>query len=267
MQYKILKFKKYFIWLIQIDCLYTIKDVLSLKKLQKYYLCRKIFNMKKNILLFLATVCLFASESLFAQDNMQVSGITGNLLKRIVKFGDYTTSKVKAVKSKTTLSVESIDMEWAKMNYSFTQTSPSASAEVKASADPNSVEYEQYRKMLGLSDKGKAVYSGTIAAAQTWAFCVNVVAKPSDDQCGQMIAADGTVISITGGDNTKAKDILMNKINFSYNFIFEGDVVGKVTTDDKGQVWIKDGIDSDMQLALAALSSALLTRIGMSPMD
>lgn len=219
--------------------------------------------MKKITIFILSFLGMLLSTSVYSQDAMQVSGLKGNLLKRVITFGDYSTSKVKAIEKSSTLSFDVADVSWSNINFSFTQTSPDGEAVVKSSSNPNSTENKQFRKSIGLSNKGKAIYSGSIAAKQNWIFYLDGVAKPSDDECGMLMGEDDTKIIITGGDETTTKDKMKHTLRFHYNFILNSEVIGKVSTDNNGEVWFKENLDGDTKLVLAAISSAILTRIGM----
>lgn len=212
-----------------------------------------------------AAACILFSSAIFAQNTLPVSGVTGNLLKRIISFGDFTTSKVKAVSVNTSVNLAGAEIGWSKMKYSFTQTSPSGEAEVKAFGNPKNDEIAQFRNLLGIDSNLKAVFSGTITtSAAVWAFYIDGGAKVSDAPCGKLIKGEDITITITGGDFTSMGDMMMNKLEFTYNFLLNGEVIGKVTTDNNKEVWFKEGLDEETSLALASAYSALLTRIGMS---
>lgn len=226
--------------------------------------------MNKISLIIISLAALFNSFSLsvFGQDEnefMSVSGIKGVLINRVISFGDFSSSKIKAVKVSSSFKIDGMGSEVTNMKYSFTQNSPSGSIDVKATDNPDKELINTVREFLGMDISGKASYIGTFTSPDTqWNFYINPSKGSGDRECGMIKSSTGETITVSGDNTTSMKEKMMNTLSFHYTFTYNGETVGIVTTDKKGEVWIKSDLDDQIKLALAATATSLLTRIGMN---
>lgn len=229
--------------------------------------------MKRFNLLFISSLLslsLAFSLSLSAQNEneiMPVSGVKGSLINRIISFGDFTSSKIKAVKVSSSFKIDGLGSEVSNMKYSFTETSPAGSLDVKATDNPDKEFLNTVREFLGADISGKASYIGTYTASDSdlkWNFYINPSIGSGDRECGVIKSSTGETITVSGDNTTSSKEKMMNTLSFHYTFSYNGQNIGSVSTDNKGEVWIASDVDAQIKLAVAATCTALLTRIGMN---
>ena len=233
-----------------------------------------LFNAKRNfIILLLCTLSIPIASLAQIPENeiIEVQGITKALLKRVITYGDFSTSKVKAVQVTHGFDVDGMGMEFTNKKYSFTQISPAGEAEITASDNPDKEQINTIKQLFGINTKGKVSYSGKIKGNSTeigeWHFYVNPAKSSSEIECGKIISEGKEGFIISGQNSTTSKQAMFGKMTFKYSFSYNGEIVAMVNTDgtaDYGtcKIWIKKDLDKNLQLIVASVCSSLLARIG-----
>lgn len=240
--------------------------------------------MRKNllqtaILLCAATFCSCQTPSVILSKDlhentavMTVKGRQGWQINQIIRFGNYTTSKVKrGWTSGYDISAFVLRFQKAREKLSFTQTAPDGSqAEVLAVGKFQNTEYELLRGFVGYSIRYENTFAGSIIPAgsedNTWEF---MVYNPEGSlsvtaECGMAKDKAGREILIRGIRQMDQQPKWMQFANYGFEFIQHGQSIGAVSTINNGKVWIRNDIDPDLKLVLSAMATSLLVRHNVS---
>lgn len=231
---------------------------------------------KRLLYLTLSLICLnhpasaqklVLSPELQRNTEMHVKGRQGWQFNQVIRFGNFSTSKVKRGWTTSYDVGFTLRFQKAQEKLSFTQLTPEGrQAEVLVVSRFQNTEYELLRGFLAYSLRYENTCAGSIIPSgnrdSTWDFVVynpegNIEADPD---CG--VASDnwGNKIHIRGIQQREGQPRWTMGANYGFEFVRDGHTVAAVSTINNGNVWMNDGLDANTRLVVAALSSALLVR-------
>jgi hypothetical protein len=214
---------------------------------------------------------LILSPDLANAVEMKVKGRQGWQFNQVIRFGEFSTSKVKRGWTKGYDIAFTLRFQKASEKLSYTQMMPDGrQADVLAVSRFKSTEYELIKGFLSYPIEREYTFAGTIipvdSPRQSWEFIVvdpeGSLVKNAD--CGKAQGADGEVIYIHGIQQMEGMPKWMMGAYFGFEFIKDGQTIAAVSTVNNGKVWMKEGLPADTKLVVASLTSALLLRHDMS---
>lgn len=235
----------------------------------------------------LSIIALLALTSLFAcrtaeiaidpsltAEAMTVKGRNGLQIGQVIRFGDYSTDKVRRGWTKGYDTPFIIRFQAAKEKLSFTQFGPSdARAEVACVSKFKSTEIQFVRDFFGIPLKYQNFFAGNIAFSDgrsNWDFLIH---NPNGDFLREKASAgfvqNGTkrieIQAIRGleGQPGWLKELTV----YGHEFRQDGKVVGAVSTMNKGKVWIDPQLDAETRTVIAAVATGLLLRTDVEGVD
>ena len=238
--------------------------------------------MKPTILIaLLALTSLFACRTAEITINpalnaeaMPVKGRNGWQIGQIIRYGDYTTDKVRRGWTKGYDIPFIIRFQGAKEKLSFTQFGPNhTEAEVACVSKFKSTEIELVRDFFGIPLEFKNYFAGNIAlqnGRSNWDFILH---NPNGDFLREKTSAgfaqngsqriDIQAIRGLEGQPKWLKELTV----FGHEFSIGGKVVGAVSTVNKGTVWIDQSLDAETRTVIAAIATGLLLRTDVEGVD
>jgi len=86
--------------------------------------------------------------------------------------------------------------------------------------------------------------------------------SPKNLTMGEAKNDKGEVITIKGILQVEGQNIpkIFQGDVYGYEFVYNGQTIGAVSTINAGAVWIKNGISDDQKLLIAGMSTSLLVR-------
>lgn len=201
---------------------------------------------------------------------LEAKGRQGLQFNQVIKFGDYTTSKVKRGWTKSREINFVARFQKAEQKLSFTQNTPdSKSAEVLAISQFKNTEIDLLKGFLSYSLEYKNSFAGVIIPNEnpdnTWDFIVHNpdASLPKDADCGIIRNQSGNSILIKGikkieGSKWAGLD------NLGFEFMQNGKSIGAVSTMNNGRVWIKNDLSADLKLVISSVATSLLVRHDIS---
>jgi hypothetical protein len=214
---------------------------------------------------------LILSPELADATEMKVKGRQGWQFNQVIRFGEFSTSKVKRGWTKGYDLGFTLRFQKASEKLSYTQMTPEGKqAEVLAVSRFKSTEYELVRDFLSYPIEQEYTFAGTIIPADTssssWEF---IVFNPEgtfirNGDCGKAQNAQGETIFIHGIQQIEGLPKWMTGAYFGFEFIQHGKTVAAVSTVNNGKVWMQEALNPDTRLIVAALTSALLLRHDMT---
>jgi len=228
------------------------------------------FAILLSLVLFLLNGCKapeLAINPKLAPYEMKVKGRQGWQINQVIRFGNYHTDKVQRGWRKSYDIPFVIRFQGASQRLSFMQFGASGhTANVMCAHNFRSEEISLLEDYFFIPLKYEDYFAGTIFSNS---FLVNwdfIIHNPEGDTFRETAGVairqrDGDQIFITGIRNLKgqSKWIIDPSVK-GYEFSFRDKVIGAVSTINNGKVWIDEDLDSETQLILAALSSAILLR-------
>lgn len=198
---------------------------------------------------------------------MDAKGRHGWQYNQVIRFGDYSTSKIKRGWTKS-YNIEFVArFQGAEQKLSFLQRTPDAlEAEVLAVGKFKSNEIDLLRGFLAYSFEYENYYAGSIIMAHNknhiWDFVIHNPegSSPKYAECG--IAKDqfGNEITIRGVKKIEGQRNWAQFENYGFEFSYNGQPIGAVSTLNKGRVWLKNDIHPDLKLVVSSLATSLLVR-------
>lgn len=233
------------------------------------------------------TIALVALTGLFAcrtpevavdphlnADAMPVKGRNGFQIGQVIRYGDYTTDKVRRGWTKGYDIPFLVRFQGAKEKLSFTQFGPEgAQAEVACISKFKNTEIQLVRDFFGVPLEYKNYFAGDIALGngrEHWDFILH---NPNGDFLREKLSAgfaqNGTQrIEIEAIRGLKGQPGWMRELTvYGHEFRIDGKTVGAVSTVNKGKVWIDESLDADTRLVLAAMATGLLLRTDVESVD
>jgi hypothetical protein len=199
----------------------------------------------------------------------QVKGRQGFQVGQTISFGDFKTSKVKRGWTFGYSVPFIVRFNGAREKISFQQFGPgNSSADVALVSRFKETEYEPLKDYFSISLKYKNYFAGTLKVAgkeESWDFIVHNV-----DGASRSLNKNTTVgllrsgkeqITITGIRELEgASSFITQNDVYGYEFRSGETVIGAVSTINNGKVWFKKGLDANLKLVLAGVSSGLMLR-------
>ena len=197
---------------------------------------------------------------------LDVNGRQGWQFNQVISFGDYVTSKIKKGWTRSTDFTFIARFKNANKKRSFAQFGPNGSAEVFCVSKFKSSELDLLDGFLSVPLDYENYFAGSILmddnAEGEWDF---IIYNPEGDiteelKCGKIEDQKGNTILINGIRKLENQSTLFAFENYGFEFLYQGEVIGAVSTLNNGKVWIKNSIDYNFQLVIASVSTSLLVR-------
>jgi hypothetical protein len=236
--------------------------------------------MKPNLLIALLTTlgfvaCKPAEITLSPELNataMAVKGRNGFQIGQVIRFGNYTTGKVRRGWTHGYDLPFLIRFQQAKEKLSFTQYGPDGrSAQVACVSKFKSTELSVIQDFFGIPLDYQNFFAGNIALGVTnWDF---VIHNPNGDFLREKTSAGfaqsaSRRIEIQAIRGLNGQPEWMKELTVvGHEFRYEGKVVGAVSTMNRGKVWIDETLDPDTRVVIAALATGLLLRRDVESVD
>ena len=196
---------------------------------------------------------------------MSVKGRNGLQIGQVIRYGDYTTGKVRRGWTHGYDLPFVLRFQSAKEKMSFTQYGPQGVvAQVVCLSKFKNTELEIVRDFFGVPLDYQNYFAGNISIGITnWDFILH---NPNGDFLREKASAGfaksgSRRIDIQAIRSLKGQPEWMNNLTvYGHEFLIEGKVVGAVSTVNRGKVWIDESLDADTRVVIAALATGLLLR-------
>jgi hypothetical protein len=198
-----------------------------------------------------------------------VKGRQGFQVGQVLSFGDFTTSKVKRGWTFSYSVPFIVKFQGAKEKLSFQQFDQNKNvADVAVVSRFKETEYTPVGDYFDISLRYKNYFAGTLkmnGAEDTWDFIIHNV-DGNERSLGKngtagFIRNRQTKIDIVGIRELEgASSFLTQNDVYGYEFRQNGQIIGSVSTINNGKVWFKNGLNEDLKLVLAGVSSSLMLR-------
>lgn len=251
-------------------------------ELSKIILISKLLPKKMNkisiavLMLFsVAASCqtpkLVLSDDLQANTTeMKVKGRQGWQINQVIRYGDYSTSRVRRGWTTGYNISFVLRFQKAEEKLSFSQmTSDGGQAEVLAVGRFKNTEYDLLKGFLSYSVKYENSFAGSIIptndSGNVWEF---IVYNPDGDlsgnaDCGVAKDKGGHEIIIRGIRKLDKQPKWMQFANYGFEFVENGKAIAAVSTINNGRVWISNNVDANRKLVISSLATSLLLRHSM----
>lgn len=205
---------------------------------------------------------------------MPVKGRNGLLIGQVIRYGEFKTDPVRRGWTKGYDIPFLVRFQAAKEKLSFTQHGPAGvQAEVACVSKFKSTEIELVRDFFGIPIEYQNFFAGNItlgAQRSGWDFILH---NPNGDFLREEASAgfaqngekriDISAIRGMNGQPEWMKQLIVN----GHEFRIDGQVVGAVSTLNKGKVWIDPSLDPETQTVIAAIATGLLLRTDVESVD
>lgn len=199
---------------------------------------------------------------------MSVKGRNGLQIGQVIRYGDYTTDKVRRGWTKGYDVPFIIRFQGAKEKLSYTQFGGAngSQAEVACVSKFKSTEIQLVRDFFGIPIDYQNFFAGNIAfhdGRSSWDFIIH---NPNGDFLREETSAGFAqygaqridIEAIRGLEGQP--DWMKELVVYGHEFRMDGKVVGAVSTVNKGKVWIDESLDSETRTVVAAIATGLLLR-------
>lgn len=203
---------------------------------------------------------------------MPVKGRNGFQIGQTIKFGQYTTGKVRRGWTHGYDIPFALRFQKAKEKLSYTQFDPSgAKAEVVCVSKFSNVELPVLGDFFGIPLDYKNFFAGNVSVGNNqWDFILH---NPNGDflrekaSAGFVKKADNR-IDIEAIRGLKGQPHWMEQLAvYGHEFLMDGRVVAAVSTVNRGTVWIDETLDSETKLVIASVATGLLLRTDVEGVD
>ncbi len=198
---------------------------------------------------------------------MAAKGRQGWQFNQVIRYGDYTTSKVKRGWTRSSDIKFVVRFQKAQNKLSFTQMTPdNQQAEVLAVGKFQNNELELLNGFMSISLKYENTFAGTILPNDktfaVWDFIIHNpdASMPRDIDLGLARNDAGDEILIRGVKKLEGQGKWAQFDNLGFEFIHNGQSIGAVSTLNNGQVWMKNDVSPQLKLAVSSISTSLLVR-------
>lgn len=205
---------------------------------------------------------------------MPVKGRNGLLIGQVIRYGEYKTDPVHRGWTKGYDLPFLIRFQAAKEKLSFTQFGPEGEhAEVACISKFKSTEVQLVRDFFGVPLEYQNFFAGNIAFGEgrsNWDFILH---NPNGDFMREEASAgfaqnEETRIDIEAIRGIKGQPDWMKPLAvYGHEFRITGQLVGAVSTLNKGKVWIIDDLDAETKTVIAAIATGLLLRTDVESVD
>ncbi len=235
----------------------------------------------RTIFLLLALASLFACRtpeiaidpSLNAKA-MPVTGRNGFQIGQVIRYGEFSTDKVRRGWTKGYDIPFVLRFQKAKEKLSYTQFGPAQTrAEVACISKFKSTEFELVRNFFGIPIEYQNFFAGNITLVSShtnWNFILH---NPNGDflrgKASAGYAENGTQrIDIDAIRGLEGQPDWMKELTvYGHEFRMDGKVVGAVSTVNRGKVWIDPQLDTETRTVIAAIATGLLLRTDVEGVD
>ncbi|ACT92788.1 hypothetical protein [Dyadobacter fermentans] len=194
----------------------------------------------------------------------QVKGRQGSQIGQVLTFGDFKTSKVKRGWTFGYSIPFLVKFNGASEKISFTQSDASGrAADVALVSKFRETELTQLETYFSVSLNYKNYCAGSVKMDDSnWEFVVHNVDGPQRSNATAGFIRNGRDrIEVTGIRTLEGAPALLTQNDvYGYEFRLGGKVIGAVATINNGKVWFKNGLNGEMRLLLASVSSGLMLR-------
>ena len=202
----------------------------------------------------------------------EAKGRQGLQFNQVIKFGGYTTSKVKRGWTKSSELNFVVRFKKAEQKLSFTQNTPdNKSAEVLAVSRFKSNEIDLLRGYLSYPFDYQNSFAGVIVPNEnpdnTWDFIVHNpdASLPKDADSGLIRSKSGNDILIRGVKKIEGQSGSFGQLdNLGFEFIQNGKPIGAVSTMNNGRVWLNNELSAELKLVISSVATSLLVRSNIS---
>lgn len=215
-----------------------------------------------------------AIDPSFTAEAMSVKGRNGLQIGQVIRYGEYTTGKVRRGWTKGYDVPFIVRFQGAKEKLSFTQFGPEQKeAEVACISKFKSTEIELVRDFFGIPLEYQNFFAGNIsfgAGGSNWDFIIH---NPNGDflreEASAGFAQNGAQrIDIEAIRGLQGQPDWMKELAvYGHEFRIAGKVVGAVSTVNKGKVWIDTQLDAETRTVIAAVATGLLLRTDVEGVD
>lgn len=203
---------------------------------------------------------------------MPVKGRNGFQIGQVIRYGDYTTGKVRRGWTQGYDLPFMIRFQAAKEKLSFTQYDAKGQiAQVMCVSKFKSTELPIVGDFFGIPLDYQNFFAGNIAIGITnWDF---VIHNPNGDFLREKAAAGfaqsgSKRIDIEAIRGLKGQPDWMKELTvYGHEFLYEGKVVGAVSTVNRGKVWLDKNLDPQTRIVIASLATGLLLRTDVESVD
>lgn len=213
-------------------------------------------------------------DSSLTAEAMPVKGRNGLQIGQVIRYGEYTTDKVRRGWTKGYDIPFIIRFQAAKEKLSFTQFGPNhLQAEVACVSKFKSKEIELVRDFFGVPLEYQNFFAGNIAFATGGANWDFIIHNPNGDflreKASAGFAQNGSKrVDIEAIRGLKGQPDWMKELTvYGHEFRIGGKVVGAVSTVNKGTVWIDPQLDAETRTVIAAVATGLLLRTDVEGTD
>ncbi|MBN2016522.1 MAG: hypothetical protein JW794_00035 [Candidatus Cloacimonetes bacterium] len=198
-----------------------------------------------------------------------VKGRYGFSWNKVITFGDYKTSKFnKGWTTSESNTSDVLQMKSAKQKFNFIQYTPDGTqAEVVCAGQFEQSDVSVLNDFFSIDLSYKNYFYGSVLldkGMDIWNFVVNNPdqGSPKNLTMGEAKNDKGEVITIKGILQVEGQNIpkIFQGDVYGYEFVYNDQTIGAVSTINAGAVWIKNGISDDQKLLIAGMSTSLLVR-------
>ena len=205
---------------------------------------------------------------------MSVTGRNGFQIGQVIRYGEFSTDKVRRGWTKGYDIPFVLRFQKAKEKLSYTQFGPDRTrAEVSCISKFKSTEFELVRDFFGIPFEYQNFFAGNIALVSShtnWNFILH---NPNGDflrrDASAGFAENGLQrIDIQAIRGLEGQPDWMKELTvYGHEFRIEGKVVGAVSTVNRGKVWIDPQLDTETRTVIAAIATGLLLRTDVEGVD
>ena len=203
---------------------------------------------------------------------MPVKGRNGLQIGQVIRYGAYTTGKVRRGWTKGYDVPFIVRFQKAQEKLSYTQFGPEKlAAEVACVSKFKSTEIQLVRDFFGIPIDYHNYFAGNISIGNnSWDFIIH---NPNGDFMHEKASAGFAQsgdrrIDIEAMRGIEGQpDWLKEMTVVGHEFLLDGRVVGAVSTLNKGSVWIDPNEDAETRTVIAAIATGLLLRHDVESTD
>lgn len=203
---------------------------------------------------------------------MAVKGRNGFQIGQVIRYGNYTTGKVRRGWTHGYDLPFVLRFQSAKEKMSYVQSdSKGQTAQVVCVSKFKSTELPIIQDFFGIPLDYHNHFAGNIAiGTSNWDFILH---NPNGDFLREKASAGfakngARRIDIQAIRSMKGQPAWMDKLTvYGHEFVYEGKVVGAVSTVNRGKVWINETLDAETRVVLASMATGLLLRTDVEGTD
>ncbi|WP_025763662.1 hypothetical protein [Dyadobacter tibetensis] len=201
---------------------------------------------------------------------LTVKGRQGFQIGQVLRFGEYSTSKVERGWTNSFRIPFIVSFSGAKEKLSFQQFGPGKQfARVAMVSKIRSTEVDLFREYFTISGPVRNIFAGGIELSNTkenWEFWLEAADGAALGEGNKTLGylrstEDHLQISVEGIRQLEGRSAKFPTSQvYGYAFRMDGKLIGAVSIIDAGKVWTRDNIHPEIKLVLASVYSGLLLR-------